>query len=74
MKTLDQFATIRWRPAPSRCSYWSGLRSWGVLTLVGIYGVLSLSVASRRRRIAIRAAVGARQRDIRNLIFAEDFD
>ncbi len=44
-----------------------------VLTLVGIYGVLSLSVASRRREIAIRAAVGAERRDIRNLIFAEGF-
>jgi putative ABC transport system permease protein len=44
-----------------------------VLTLVGIYGVLSLSVASRRREIAIRAAVGAQQRDIRSLIFAEGF-
>jgi putative ABC transport system permease protein len=44
-----------------------------VLTLVGIYGVLSLSVASRRREIAIRTAVGARQQDIRNLVFAEGF-
>src|SRR5580658_1568354 len=44
-----------------------------VLTLIGIYGVLSLSVASRRREIAIRAAVGAQQRDIRSLIFAEGF-
>jgi len=44
-----------------------------VLTLVGIYGVLSLSVASRRREIAIRTAVGAQQRDIRNLVFAEGF-
>ncbi len=44
-----------------------------VLTLVGIYGVLSLSVAARRREIAIRTAVGARQRDIRNLIFGEGF-
>ena len=33
-----------------------------VLTLVGIYGVLSLSVASRRREFAIRTAVGAEQR------------
>ncbi len=41
------------------------------LTLVGIYGVLALSVASRRREIAIRAAVGAERRDIRNLVFAE---
>ncbi len=44
-----------------------------VLTLVGIYGVLSLSVASRRRELAIRSAVGAGQRDIRNLVFAEGF-
>jgi len=44
-----------------------------VLTLVGIYGVLSLSVASRRRELAIRTAVGAEQKDIRNLIFGEGF-
>jgi putative ABC transport system permease protein len=44
-----------------------------VLTLVGIYGVLSLSVASRRREIAIRTAVGAQQRDIRKLVFGEGF-
>jgi putative ABC transport system permease protein len=45
----------------------------GVLSLVGIYGVLSLSVASRRREIAIRTAVGAGSREIRGLIFAEGF-
>jgi putative ABC transport system permease protein len=44
-----------------------------LLTLVGIYGVLLLSVAARRREIAIRAAVGAEGRDIRNLVFAEGF-
>ena len=44
-----------------------------VLTLVGIYGVLSLSVASRRRELAIRSAVGADQKDIRKLIFGEGF-
>jgi putative ABC transport system permease protein len=42
-----------------------------VLTLVGVYGVLSLSVASRRRELAIRTAIGAAQSDIRNLIFGE---
>src|SRR5690606_36613414 len=30
-----------------------------VLTLVGIYSVLSLSVAARRRELAVRSAVGA---------------
>jgi putative ABC transport system permease protein len=33
--------------------------------------VLSLSVASRRRELAIRTAVGAQRRDIRRLILGE---
>ena len=44
-----------------------------VLTLVGIYGVLSLTVASRRRELAIRSAVGAKRGDIRRLVFGEGF-
>ena len=44
-----------------------------VLTLVGTYGVLSLSVAARRRELAIRAAVGAQRRDIRNMIIGDGF-
>jgi putative ABC transport system permease protein len=42
-----------------------------LLTLVGIYGVLSLSVASRRHEIAIRTAIGAERRDIRVLILSD---
>lgn len=45
----------------------------GMLTLIGIYGVLSLSVASRRREIAIRTALGAERRHIRTLVFSEGF-
>jgi hypothetical protein len=44
-----------------------------VLTLVGINGVLSLSMASRRRELAIRSAVGSQQKYIRKLIFGERF-
>jgi putative ABC transport system permease protein len=44
-----------------------------ILTLVGIYSVISLSVASRRREFAIRSAVGAPRKNIRRLIFAEGF-
>jgi len=41
------------------------------LTLVGIYGVLSLSVVARRREIAICTAMGAGQRDIMKLVLGE---
>jgi hypothetical protein len=43
----------------------------GLLTLIGIYGVLSLSVAARGREIAIRIAVGAKPRNILRLVLAE---
>ena len=35
--------------------------------------MISLSVASRRRELAIRSAIGAQQSDIRRLIFGEGF-
>ena len=44
-----------------------------VLALVGLYGVLSLSVTSRRRELAIRTALGAEQRHIHRLILGEGF-
>jgi putative ABC transport system permease protein len=44
-----------------------------VLALVGLYGVLSLSVTSRRRELAIRTAVGAERRHIHQLILGEGF-
>ncbi|MBI1353377.1 MAG: FtsX-like permease family protein [Acidobacteria bacterium] len=43
----------------------------GLLTLVGIYSVLALWVASRQREIAIRVAVGAERRSIQSLVFGE---
>jgi putative ABC transport system permease protein len=43
----------------------------GVLTLVGLYGILSLSVTSRRRELAIRTALGAEQRHIWRLVAGE---
>ncbi|HEU0176213.1 MAG TPA: ABC transporter permease [Blastocatellia bacterium] len=43
----------------------------GALTLVGIYGVLSLSVAARRRELAIRTAMGAGRRELLKLVLGE---
>jgi len=74
VKTLEQ---IRDESLASRIFAMNLLTGFSVLgsvlTLVGIYGVISLSVASRRRELAIRSAVGAQQKDIRTLIFGEGF-
>ncbi|MGB6690560.1 MAG: ABC transporter permease [Terracidiphilus sp.] len=74
VKTLEQ---IRDESLASRTFAMHLLTGFSVagsmLTLVGIYGVLSLSVASRRRELAIRSAVGAQPKDIRRLIFGEGF-
>jgi predicted permease len=42
-----------------------------VLAMVGIYGVLSLSVGSRVKEMAVRKAVGAQTHDILQLILGE---
>jgi putative ABC transport system permease protein len=74
VKTLEQIRSDSLASRTFAMQLLAGFALVGsVLTLVGIYGVLSLSVAARRREIAIRAAVGAERRDIRNLIFAEGF-
>jgi putative ABC transport system permease protein len=44
-----------------------------VLALIGVYSVLSLSLGSRRREIAIRMAVGAQRLDVLGLIFRQGF-
>jgi predicted permease len=44
-----------------------------VLALVGIYGVLSLSVGSRTKEIAVRIAIGAQRLQILRLVVGEGF-
>jgi putative ABC transport system permease protein len=74
VKTLEQIRAESLAPRNFAMQLLVGFSIVGsVLTLVGIYGVLSLSVASRRREIAIRAAVGAAREDIRNLVLGEAF-
>lgn len=74
VKTLDQIRGESLAPRTFAMHLLTGFSGVGsLLTLVGIYGLLSLSVASRRRELAIRSAVGAQKKHIRNLIFGEGF-
>jgi ABC-type antimicrobial peptide transport system permease subunit len=44
-----------------------------LLAMVGLYGVIALSVGQRRREIAVRVALGARPGDVFRLIVGEGF-
>ncbi|HEY1336709.1 MAG TPA: FtsX-like permease family protein [Bryobacteraceae bacterium] len=73
-KTLEQIRSDSLAPRTFATQLLVGFACVGsIVTLIGIYGVLSLSIAARRREIAIRTAVGARRSDIRNLVFGEGF-
>jgi len=69
IKTMEQ---IRSESVASRTFTMRLMTGFSVIgsiqAVVGIYGVLSLSVASRRREIAIRMAVGARPWSILSLV------
>jgi putative ABC transport system permease protein len=74
VRTLDQIRSESLASRTFAMQLLVGFSAIGsTLTLVGIYGVVALSVASRRREIAIRSAIGAKTRDIRSLFFVEGF-
>ena len=74
VKTLEQIRDESLSSRTFAMRLLTGFSAAGsVLTLVGIYGMLSLSVASRRKELAIRSAMGAQLADIRRLIFGEGF-
>jgi putative ABC transport system permease protein len=72
VKTLDQIRDESIAPQTFAMRLLAAFALIGTfLALVGIYGVLSLSVASRGREIAVRMAVGAQRRDVLALVLAE---
>jgi putative ABC transport system permease protein len=74
VKTMDEIRGDSLASRTFAAQLLSGFSLVGsLLTLIGIYGVLSLSVASRRREIGIRTAMGAQRHDIRSLVFREGF-
>jgi putative ABC transport system permease protein len=74
LKTMEEIRSDSLATRNFATSLLTGFSAIGtLLTLIGVYGLLSLSVASRRRELAIRTAVGAQKTDIRKLVFTEGF-
>ena len=72
VKTLDQIRGDSIAPQVFAMRLLAGFAGVGtMLALVGIYGVLALSVSSRNREIAIRMAVGAQRNDVLGLVLTE---
>jgi predicted permease len=68
-KTLVEATILRERLMATLSGFFGGLAL--LLACIGLYGILSYSVASRTNEIGIRMALGARSRDVLWLILRE---
>jgi putative ABC transport system permease protein len=60
---------------PFRYGTWitTGVGAFGLgLALIGLYGVVSFTVAQRRRDLAVHVAMGASPRDVMRLVLARE--
>jgi putative ABC transport system permease protein len=74
MQTMEQIRSASVAPRTFAMNLLGGFAvAATLLALVGIYGVLSLSVGSRTKELAVRKAIGAQSHEILRLVLNEGF-